>query len=255
MKAGLIGHTGFVGGTLLKTGTFDALYNSSNVEAMRGERFGLVVCAGVSAVKWQANKDPAADWAGIRRLMDALDGAHIEELVLVSTIDVYPAAGEGGDEATPIDGSTNHPYGRHRHALEQWCMERFPVVRVVRLPALFGPGLRKNAIYDLMHGNMLGSINPAGVFQWYPVARLWQDIGVARQEGLSMVNLFPEPLATRAILDHVFPGIEVGPAIEPGPRYDMQTRHGQPFGGDGRYVMDAGESLAALAAYVAGQRQ
>ena len=152
MKTGLIGHTGFVGGTLGSGRVFDALYNSTNVEAMRGERFGLVVCAGVSAVKWQANKEPGADRAGIARLMEGLDGAEIGELVLVSTIDVYPAPGDGGDEGTVIDGAGHHAYGRHRWELERWCVGRFPCVRVVRLPALFGTGLRKNAVCDLMHG-------------------------------------------------------------------------------------------------------
>lgn len=255
MRTGLVGHTGFVGGTLTRSGVFDALYNSGNVEAMRGERFGLMVCAGVSAVKWQANREPAADWAGIRRLMDALDGADIEELLLVSTIDVYPVPGAGGDEGTAIDAGANHAYGRHRYELERWCLERFPVVRVVRLPALFGPGLRKNAVYDLMHGNMVESINPAGVFQWYPVTRLWTDIGVVRREGLTVVNLFPEPLAMRAIMDGIFPGVAIGPAVEAGPRYDMQTRHGRLFGGDEHYVMGAEASLAALADYVRGERR
>jgi hypothetical protein len=250
MRAGLIGHTGLVGGTLLRQTEFAACYNSRNIEALAGDRFDLLVCAGVSAVKWQANRDPAADQAGIDRLTAALARATASELVLISTIDVYPDPAAGGDETTAIDPAGSHAYGRHRFALEQWCRARFPRVLVVRLPALFGTGLRKNAVFDLLHGHMLGNINPAAAFQWYPLARLWADIMVARQAALDLVNLFPEPLPMHAIIDAAFPGAPVGPATRPAPRYDMHTRHGRLFGADGPYLMHAAASLGALCRFV-----
>ena len=253
-RTGLIGYTGFVGGTLASAASFDAYFNSSNVDALRGQRFDLVVCAGVSAVKWLANKEPEADRAGIARLTDALAKAQVGELVLISTIDVYPQPSAGGDEATTIDPARNHAYGRHRLELERWCKQHFGVVRVVRLPALFGTGLRKNAIYDLLHDNMVGSINPAGVFQWYPLERLWMDIETLRREKLELVNLFTEPLAMSRIIDAMFSAAAVGPAVLPAPRYDMQTRYGRVFGGADRYIMDADAVFEALSRYVAAAR-
>ena len=252
IKTGLIGHTGFVGGTLLRQAAFDACYNSKSVGDIVGERFDLLVCAGVTAVKWQANRDPAADLAGIARLQAALSRAQADELVLISTIDVYPDPAAAGDEDTPIDPAASQPYGRHRLGLEEWCRQRFPLVRVIRLPALFGVGLRKNAVYDLLHGHMLDAINPAAVFQWYPLERLWADIAIAREAGLDLVNLFPEPLPMHAIIDAAFPGAPVGPATRPAPHYDMRTRHGRLFGGNDRYLMDAAGSLAALCRFVEG---
>ena len=253
-QSGLIGHTGFVGGTLARAAPFDACFNSTTIDALRGQHFGLLVCAGVSAVKWRANKEPEADRAGIARLTDALAEATVDELVLISTIDVYPDPASGGDEATGIDPNANHAYGRHRLQLERWCVARFPKVRIVRLPALFGAGLRKNAIYDLLNDNMAGSINPAGVFQWYPTERLWSDIGIARAQNLDLVNLFPEPLAMSAIIEAAFPGAAVGAPVYPGPRYDVKTRHGALFGGGPSYMMDAGAALDALLRYVATAR-
>jgi hypothetical protein len=253
-RAGLIGHTGFVGGALARAAAYDARFNSSNVDELRGKRFELLVCAGVSAVKWVANKDPDADRAAIARLTDALAEAEVDEFVLISTIDVYPDPTIAGNEATKIDPSRNHTYGRHRLQLERWCTERFPVVRIVRLPALFGTGLRKNAIYDLLHGNMLDSINPAAVFQWYPLERLWADIAVIREARLELVNLFPEPIMMSCIIDAAFKGAAVGPVRLHGPRYDMRTRHGRLFGGDDQYISDAGTVLGALLDYVEGVR-
>jgi len=253
-RTALIGHTGFVGSTLARATAFDARYNSSTIDTIRGQHFDLVVCAGVSAVKWQANKDPAADRAGIARLTEALATADIAELVLISTIDVYPDPASGANEATPIDPAANHPYGRHRRELEQWCQQRFPRVHIIRLPALFGPGLRKNALYDLLHTHQLANINPAGVFQWYPLERLPTDIAIARAAGLGVVNLFSEPLALSRIIDAAFLAAAVGPATQPAPHYDLRTRHGPLFGGDARYIMPADHVLAALLRFVAVER-
>ncbi len=253
-RTGLIGHTGFVGGTLAQAAAWDERYNSSNIADVRGQAFDLLVCAGVSAVKWLANKEPEADRAGITRLTDVLGQAKARELVLISTIDVYPDPAGGGNEGTVIDPAANHAYGRHRLELERWAAGRFKTVRIVRLPALFGAGLRKNAIYDLLHGNMVDSINPAGRFQWYPLARLWHDIGTARAHGLDVVNLFPEPLRMSHIIDALFPGAPVGPERLPGPAYDVQTRHGRLFGGHERYIMEAEAVLAAMATFVAAER-
>ena len=53
-RACLIGYTGFVGGNLARQYAFDDCYNSRNIEQIRGRSYDLVVCCGVSAVKWQA---------------------------------------------------------------------------------------------------------------------------------------------------------------------------------------------------------
>ncbi|WP_052402361.1 NAD-dependent epimerase/dehydratase family protein [Muricoccus aerilatus] len=252
----LIGHTGFVGGTLARGRHFGTLVNSKNTEALRGRHFDLLVCAGVSAVKWLANKEPEADRAGIARLTDALAETRAEEFVLISTVDVYPNPVEAADEATPIDAAANHAYGRHRLELEEWVKARFPKVRIIRLPALFGAGLRKNALYDLLNGNMVESINPAGVFQWYPMERLLSDIEIVRRSGLPLVNLVPEPLAMGRIIDRFFPGAPVGPAKQPAPLYDLHTRHGALFSPapPPHYMLSAEEVLDAMGRYVAEEK-
>ena len=253
-RTALIGHTGFVGGTLARASGWDDTFNSSNIADIAGQSYELLVCAGVSAVKWMANMDPEADQAGIARLMHALAQARVRELILVSTIDVYPDPAAGGTEDTPIDPAANHPYGRHRLELERWAAARFPLLRIIRLPALFGAGLRKNAIFDLLHSNMLASINPAGRFQWYPLDRLWTDIATARENNLHLVNLFPEPIPMSRIVDGLFPGAPIGPERLPAPTYDVQTRHGPLFGGNDRYIMNEDAVFTALQAFVAAER-
>lgn len=249
-RRALIGHTGFVGSNLDDPDRFTARFNSRNSEEIEGGRFDEIVCAGVSAKKWIANREPDEDWAAIAALIRRLETVEAQRFVLISTIDVYPdPAAELDEDFDPAD-APNHPYGRHRLKLEHWVRERFEEPVIVRLPALFGPNLSKNALFDLMHGNMVEKINPAASFQWYPVQRLWRDIATIRSHGLGLVNLFTEPVAMRDVVDRFFPGAPVGPPSEPAPRYRLRTRHADAFGASGPYMMDAGEVMAEMERFV-----
>lgn len=253
-RSALIGHSGFVGGTLLRTRPFSDLFNSSNIATMTGG-YDLVVCAGVPAAKWIANRDAEADAAGIRKLTDALEGVTAGEFILISTIDVYPDPASNDDEASSIDPAANHPYGRNRYALELWIRDRFPDARVIRLPALFGSGLRKNALYDLLHDNHVNAINPLGQFQWYPMRRLADDVERVRRADLRLVNLFTEPVGMRDIVGAFFPGVAVGAPAEPAPCYGLRTRHAALFGGEGGYMLSAESVLGEMARFVAASRR
>jgi nucleoside-diphosphate-sugar epimerase len=246
----LIGHTGFVGGNLLGQCRFDECYNSGNIEAIRGRCFDLAVCAGAPAAKWKANQDPAGDRACLGRLQQCLAQVVAREFVLISTVDVYGNT-DGSDENTPPAGAT--PYGQHRLELEQFVAGRFKSL-VVRLPALFGPGLKKNAVYDLLHGNQVDKIDTRGIFQFYDVGRLWTDIEVARRARLSLVHFATEPASMAEVARQAF-GQEFMNELPGRPaRYDFRTRHAGLYGGARGYMIAKHRVLAALAQFVAGQR-
>lgn len=249
----LIGHTGFVGGLLARAGAFDHVFNSRNIEAIAGRRFDRLVCAGAPAAKWLANQDPAADRASLARLTEALGQVRADRVVLISTIDVYPDPASGEDEGADLAGRPNHAYGRHRLELEQWIRARFPRAAIVRLPALFGPGLKKNALFDLLHSNMLDRLNPAAEFQWYDLTRLPGDLARIEAAGLPLVNLFTEPLGLGAVIARCFPHAAVGPPAEPAARYRLTTRHAAVFGAAPPFIRTASDCLADIAAFVAGQ--
>ena len=89
MRRALIGYTGFVGSNLDAPGRFTARYNSKNIGALNGESFDEVWCACVLAVKWWANQNPTADWAGICSLLEVLKYVESKRFILISTVDVY----------------------------------------------------------------------------------------------------------------------------------------------------------------------
>lgn len=249
MTSALIGHTGFVGGSLSRQIPFDVLVNSSNVDELRGRAFSLVVCAGARAEKWKANRDPAADRAGIDRLLSVLREVRAERFVLVSTVDVFEMPA-GTDESFPTDA--RHAYGRNRRALEELCEERFSA-QVLRLPALYGPGLKKNAVYDLLHDNQVENIHPGSTYQFYDVRDLWADAEKARSAGIRLLHLATEPVSMGEVAARCF-GRELRPPGGAPARYDLRSRHAELWGGRGGYLRSREEVLRGLERFVREER-
>jgi nucleoside-diphosphate-sugar epimerase len=177
MARALIGHTGFVGGNLKAQGAYDDFYNTSNIESIAGREYELIVSAGAPAAKWIANKDPVADLLAIQRLENALSQVQTRRFVLISTVDVYPRP-FGVDESSEIDFASCEPYGRNRLLLEAFVTERFPRATILRLPGLFGPGLKKNLVFDLLNENRLDLVHQNGQFQFYDLANIGRDVQI-----------------------------------------------------------------------------
>jgi len=252
MPDALIGYTGFVGGNLLRQRTFEDQYNSRNIDSIRGRGYELLVCSGAPAEKWKANAEPERDRQVLGGLMEHLSQVSAARVVLISTVDVYPEP-VAVDEVSPIDPERANAYGRHRYELERFLCERFDTL-VVRLPGLFGQGLKKNVIYDFLHGNRLEAINSAGVFQFYDLTWLWKDIQVAQEQGLRVVNFATEPVSVEEVARGAFGREFIQRAPKPA-RYDIRSRHAALFGGRGGYLYDKAQVLTAMKAFVSAQRE
>lgn len=245
----LIGATGFVGSNLQRQAHFDAHYNSKNISDIRGKTFEHLICAGVTAVKWWANKNCADDRARIDTLLADLATVKANSVVVLSTVDVYPVVA-GTDEAFPCHSLPNHAYGTNRLYFEDSIRERFNDVLIVRLGGVFGPGLKKNTIFDLMNDNCLDAINPASTFQYFNVGNLWRDIALARDAGLKLVNFVTEPILTATLIERLFPGKIVGGSPAPTAHYDIRTLHSAVFCGAEGYLASAETVLSELEQFV-----
>jgi nucleoside-diphosphate-sugar epimerase len=235
MKRALIGYTGFVGSNLAAQSKFDFLYNSSNIESIRGEEFDEVYCAGVSAVKWKANQDPEADWKGIQSLLDNLAQVKAKKFILISTVDVYKIP-IGVDEDTIIDPEVCEPYGKHRFLVEEFIKEHFENTYIIRLPGLFGNGLKKNVIYDFLNNNMLEAINPKGEFQFYSLGTLTEDIQKVIDNNISLINFATPSISVAEVAKEAF-GMDFKNDIDkPGAKYDVHTKYAGLFGLEGNYI-------------------
>lgn len=245
----LIGYTGFVGSNLCRQRQYDELINSKNFHSMRGKHYHRLVCAGVSAVKWKANQDPETDLLHINELIEVLKTLSADKMILISTIDVY-SVNSNADEDTDCHNPNHHAYGRHRLYFEDFCRSHFTNLLCVRLPGLFGPGIKKNVIFDLLNANCLDMINPSSSFQYYDLNNLSDDIERAEKQNLKLINLFTEPVATREIIQQFFPDVEVNKNTAPPVSYDLNTKYASLRSLSGKYLYTKEEVMAQLAKFI-----
>lgn len=248
MNNALIGFTGFVGSTLLKQTHFSECYRSTNINEIRNRKFDTVVCAGASAQKWLANRNPADDKRKIDSLVDHLRTIKCKTFILISTVDVFKEPVEV-NESTLVDESDLHAYGLHRRFLEKFVEQYFSNYLIVRLPGLVGPGLRKNIIFDFLNNNNLHAIESRGVYQFYPMVNLWYDVQMALKAGLSLVHLTCEPISVADVSLQGFGKLFTQSLTSPPARYDMQTLYAHVFGSPGKYQYSARETIQAIRAY------
>lgn len=196
MPSALIGYTGFVGSNLLGQTHFDDLYNSKNIADIRGRKYDLVVCAAPRADKWWANQNHQADFDNIQSLLASLSSIRAARFILISTIDVYGIP-INVDEDSPAGGAGISPYGSNRHWLEVNICDKFPHAQIIRLPGLFGPGLKKNLIYDLIHFDYAKIPYANGTFQFFNICDLW---GILEAWDKPLLNLVTEPVSVLQVV-------------------------------------------------------
>lgn len=252
----LVGHTGFIGSNIHRSRSFDDVFNTSNIDDIRGREYDLVVCAAGRADGHRINDEPDVDLAELELLAERLGDASIGRLVHISTVCVY-GPGDDCDERVDPDPEALAPYGRNRLWLERELAERFDTLRV-RLPQLFGSGIKKGLVFDLATGHRIEHIRPDDRFQYYDLGRLWSDIEVALDASLDVVNMATEPVRHRDLAREVF-GIELGdgPSDPPSPHSvmytrDMTTVHGEVYDREGKYLMTSDEEMRAIAEFVDG---
>ena len=210
-KVAVIGSSGFVGSTLcrqvISEGSQVFGFNSNSTdEDLRRQEFDLVLVAAPHAKKWWANSNSIEDEILIRDLVKRLSLLRGERVILYSTIDVFPQT-NGVDETFDCSGNTE-PYGRNRFLLEEQLRGLFTNLTVIRLPGLFGEGLKKNVLFDLLNQRMLENISPRSTFQWYGLEHLWTDTKRVLSIGESLVAFNSEPISNRVLVRQVFPELE-----------------------------------------------
>jgi sugar phosphate isomerase/epimerase len=204
--SGIIGYTGFVGSNLCNENHFTYTYNTKNISEITGVHFDILYIAACPAEKWRANKFPEKDAIAIKSLTDSIKSCTADKVILISTIDVYNL-GDGDhtkneDTDVGIGIENHHTYGRNRLLFEKSMLEYFGAEQlyIIRLPALFSHGLKKNYLYDLLHDNDVHKIKRNTKFQWYDLRDLTRHIEIAVSKNIHLINLFPAPVCTQDVI-------------------------------------------------------
>jgi sugar phosphate isomerase/epimerase len=226
MSVAIVGWSGLVGQNLLTQlpqRDID-LYNSRNIESLRGKTYDTLYFCAMPAEKWKINKNPEADYSTLIALQGILKTVIVSTFILISTVDVMDSSVEQTESGTIY---ADHPYGKHRRWLEDFVRENFSNSYVIRLPGLFGWGLKKNIIYDLLNNNQVSNVCLTSKFQWYFLDNLVRDISDCISRGIHTIQLVSEPISVNTVVSRFFPEKVAdctGTAVV---EYKLLTEHGR----------------------------
>ena len=132
----------------MKSHLFDAACHSSDIHHYYQTKPEVCIYAGVPAAMFLANNNPEQDLEVMRKARENIREINPRKVVLISSIAVYKDS-KGKDESSEMVTDGLPAYGKNRLQLEQWIREDYPDALIVRLPALYGYGLKKNFLFDL----------------------------------------------------------------------------------------------------------
>ena len=240
----LVGESGFVGGHISRELDFDRSFRRTNIEEIRGLEVDLLVCAGLPAEKWRANKNGDSDWRNIQRLASALSSVKASRAVLISTVDVYEPCFQVNENVLPAFQGAS-PYGVNRAWFEAFFRMSFRRSSVIRLPGLFAPDVKKNLVHDLLHQKLdqVATVNANSTFQYFNAAETATMIQVALENQWTTLNVVSEPVTAQDIAN-IF-GRELQTSGEP-VCYDVKSIHDVAFGRRDGYLFSAQSSLSGI---------
>lgn len=146
----LVGSTGLVGGNLLRSHEFDLAVHSTDISQAYSLQPDLLVYAGVTGTAFLADANPQTDLTIVETARENIRRINARQTVLISSVNVYSDS-RLKDENSPLEEDGLGAYGTHRRMLENWVREDFTNTLIVRLPAIYGEGLKKNFVHDLIN--------------------------------------------------------------------------------------------------------
>jgi len=158
----LIGGGGFVGSSfarvLGRSGRDFAIIEKDNYPDFVGKACDVIINANGNSRKPLAATAPLEEFQlSVTTVRASLADFACKLYVHLSTCDVYPdcSSPEVTAERQVIDVSRQSPYGFHKYLAEQCVRHAAPDWLIIRMGGLVGPGLKKNAIFDILHGGPL----------------------------------------------------------------------------------------------------
>jgi len=173
MRVTVIGAHGFVGSAFVRY-----LSQHKNIEVvqvircnydrMTGTESDVVIEAACNSRKYLAEEQPFEEFdLSVAHRLRTLRDFPADLILHISSVDVYSdlTSPETTREDSLIDLAKVSHYGFHKLLAEQLVQHYAKHWLIVRLAGMVGPGLRKNPVYDILHGQPL-RIHPDSQYQF-----------------------------------------------------------------------------------------
>lgn len=233
-RAIILGARGFLGSAITAEARARG-YDTVEVEAddypaRAGARADWLINANGNSRKYLSDERPLEDFdLSVRSVAASLRDFRFDRYLHLSTVDVYADKGDPARnaETEPIRPAQLSRYGHHKWLAEELVRFNAASWMVVRMGGLVGPGLRKNAVYDLLRGVPL-RVHPDSVFQFLhtrETARIILDLAEAGRWG-EVFNLSGEGVISVRDAAAFIPGRAepVGPAGAAPQRYEVNLQ-------------------------------
>jgi nucleoside-diphosphate-sugar epimerase len=168
----LIGGRGFVGSAFSRLFTQRGIAHETITRETYARAVGgagtVLINASANSRKYLADHDWPADFeASVASVVRTIRDFRADLYVLLSSVDVYNVLDDPAQnrEDTVIDPLALSTYGFHKYIAEAFVRHQTPRWLIVRLAGMVGPGLKKNPVFDVLHGRPL-SIHPDSQYQF-----------------------------------------------------------------------------------------
>jgi len=162
----ILGGRGYVGSAFVrlceKAGRPHTVITRDNYAQHAGSSCDVFVNANGNSKKFLSAKEPMTDFdASVRSVRQTLVDFRAETYIHLSSCDVYPDCTTPEttreDATEPVAGgpAAQSPYGFHKYLAELCVRHAHPRHLVLRMGGFVGPGMKKNAIFDILTGSPL----------------------------------------------------------------------------------------------------
>lgn len=168
----VIGAKGFIGSAVAAEaaarGYCVTAVDLDNYQELKGAEADLLINAAGNSRKFIDDQDPVKGYElSVTSVMNVLHDFRFKFYVQLSSGAIYPDEGSPhkNSEETPLQTSEMTRYGFHKWLAEQLVRHYAPKHLIVRMGGFVGPGLKKNALFDLLTGGPL-FVHPDSEFQY-----------------------------------------------------------------------------------------
>lgn len=220
----LLGGHGFVGSAFARWahrhGRPLHVITRDNYKDYIGKSCDVFINANGNSRKFFAASHPREEFeASVTSVRNSLVDFDYKTYVFLSTSDIYPDCSDTGQtlETTPIDITRQSPYGFHKYLAEQCVRHAAKNWLIFRQGGFVGPGLKKNPVYDVLHGEKLW-VHPESSFQFINTDDSAQLIMamVDRGIGNDLFNITADgTISVRQLLEMAQRNLPVDPSAKP----------------------------------------
>jgi nucleoside-diphosphate-sugar epimerase len=168
----VLGGNGFVGSGFVRylnaINIPVTVIDRTNYDKLIGTECDVFINANGNSKKFLAKDDPKAEFqASVTSVRNSLVDFKFKKYVFLSTSDVYPDCSNSDttSEDCPLNVSDQSPYGFHKYIAELCVQHAAKDWLIFRQGGFVGPGLKKNAVFDVLAGEKLW-VNVESQFQF-----------------------------------------------------------------------------------------